>query len=54
VRRRTAEYARRDGRIAADEYFAAEQNARVVCDAEAYYRAMFRAAPISGTCAIAT
>jgi erythromycin esterase-like protein len=42
LRRRAAEYARRDGRIAADEYFAAEQNARVVCDAEAYYRAMFR------------
>ena len=35
-------YAKRDGRIAADEYFVAEQNARVVCDAEAYYRAMFR------------
>jgi erythromycin esterase-like protein len=42
LRRRAAEYAKRDGRIAADEYFAAEQNARVVCDAEAYYRAMFR------------
>ena len=42
LRRRAAEYARRDGRIAADEYFAAELNARVVCDAEAYYRAMFR------------
>jgi erythromycin esterase-like protein len=42
LRRRAAEYAGRDGRIAADEYFAAEQNARVVCDAEAYYRAMFR------------
>jgi erythromycin esterase-like protein len=42
LRRRAAEYAMRDGRIAADEYFVAEQNARVVCDAEAYYRAMFR------------
>jgi erythromycin esterase-like protein len=42
LRRRAAAYAARDGRIAADEYFAAEQNARVVCDAEAYYRAMFR------------
>jgi erythromycin esterase-like protein len=42
LRRQAAEYASRDGRIAADEYFAAEQNARVVCDAEAYYRAMFR------------
>ena len=42
LRQRAAEYASRDGRIAADEYFAAEQNARVVSDAEAYYRAMFR------------
>ena len=42
LQRRASEYAARDGRIAADEYFAAEQNARVVCDAEAYYRAMFR------------
>jgi erythromycin esterase-like protein len=42
LRQRAAEYAARDGQIAADEYFAAEQNARVVCDAEAYYRAMFR------------
>ena len=42
LRQRAADYAARDGRIAADEYFAAEQNARVVCDAEAYYRAMFR------------
>jgi erythromycin esterase-like protein len=42
LRRRAAEYAARDGRIAADEYFAAEQNARVVQDAETYYRAMFR------------
>jgi erythromycin esterase-like protein len=42
LQRRAAEYASRDGRIAADEYFVAEQNARVVCDAEAYYRAMFR------------
>ncbi len=42
LRRRAAEYARRDGRIAADEYFVAEQNAQVVRDAETYYRAMFR------------
>ena len=39
---RALEYARRDGWIAADDYFVAEQNARVVKDAEAYYRAMFR------------
>jgi erythromycin esterase-like protein len=42
LRRHAADYARRDGRIAADEYFVAEQNARVVLNAETYYRAMFR------------
>jgi erythromycin esterase-like protein len=42
LQRRAAEYAQRNGRIAPDEYFVAEQNARVVKDAEAYYRAMFR------------
>jgi erythromycin esterase-like protein len=40
---RSAEaYARRDGRIAADDFFYAEQNARVVRNAEQYYRSMFR------------
>lgn len=42
LRHRAAEYARRDGRIAADEFFYAEQNARLVRNAEAYYRMMFR------------
>jgi erythromycin esterase-like protein len=42
LRRRAAEYATRDGRIAADDYFVAEQNAHVVRNAETYYRAMFR------------
>ena len=41
LQRRAAEYASRDGRIAADEYFFAEQNARLVRNAEEYYRAMF-------------
>ncbi len=41
LRRRAAEYASRDGRIAADEYFFAEQNARLVTNAEECYRAMF-------------
>ncbi len=41
LRRQAAEYATRNGRIAPDEYFAAEQNARLVRDAEAYYRTMF-------------
>jgi erythromycin esterase-like protein len=40
--RRAAEYASRDGRLAFDEHFAAQQNARVIRDAEAYYRAMYR------------
>ena len=41
LRRRAAEYATRDGRIAADDYFFAEQNARLVTNAEQYYRSMF-------------
>ncbi len=42
LRRQAAEFARRDGRIAADDYFYAEQNARLVMNAEKYYRSMFR------------
>src|SRR5213075_1599629 len=34
--------ASRDGRVAEDEYFYAEQNARLALNAERYYRAMFR------------
>jgi erythromycin esterase-like protein len=41
LRRRAAEYASRDGRVAEDEYFFAEQNARLVRNAEQYYRSMF-------------
>jgi erythromycin esterase-like protein len=41
LRRRAAEYMRRDGHVAEDEYFFAEQNARLVRNAEQYYRAMF-------------
>jgi erythromycin esterase-like protein len=41
LRRKAAEYATRDGRIAADDQFAAEQNARVILNAENHYRAMF-------------
>jgi erythromycin esterase-like protein len=36
-----AEYATQDGRLAMDDLFFAEQNARVVLNAERYYRAMF-------------
>jgi erythromycin esterase-like protein len=42
LQRRAAEYAQRDGRVAADEFFYAEQNARLVKDAEQYYRSMFQ------------
>jgi len=41
LRRRATDYARRDGRVAADEFFYAEQNARLVKNAEQYYRSMF-------------
>lgn len=42
LRERAAELARRDGRIPEDEHFHAEQNARLVINAEEYYRTMFR------------
>jgi erythromycin esterase-like protein/predicted phosphoribosyltransferase len=41
LQRRASEYVRRDGRLAEDEQFYAEQNARLVKNAEAYYRSMF-------------
>jgi erythromycin esterase-like protein len=40
LRRRAQTYAHLDGVVAADEYFYAEQNARVAKDAEEYYRTM--------------
>jgi erythromycin esterase-like protein len=39
---RTGEYAQGDGQVAEDELFYAEQNARLVKNAEKYYRSMFR------------
>ena len=42
LRRRASELANRDGRVARDEFFHAEQNARLVKNAEEYYRSMFR------------
>jgi erythromycin esterase-like protein len=42
LQQRAFEYSHRDGRIAEDEYFFAEQNARLVKNAENYYRAIFR------------
>ena len=42
LNRRATELAARDGRVAEDEYFMAEQNARLVKNAEEYYRVMYR------------
>ena len=41
LQRRAGELASRDGRVAADAFFFAEQNARLVRNAERYYRSMF-------------
>jgi erythromycin esterase-like protein/predicted phosphoribosyltransferase len=41
LHRRRADLASRDGRVARDEFFFAEQNARLVKNAEEYYRTMF-------------
>jgi erythromycin esterase-like protein len=43
LRSRAEMYLRRDGWLAEDELFFAEQNARVVRDAEEYYQQMYRA-----------
>lgn len=40
IQRKASRYARIDERVAADQYFYAEQNARVVARAEEYHRAM--------------
>jgi erythromycin esterase-like protein len=42
LQRRAVDLSRRNGRIPEDEFFYAEQNARLVLDAEEYYRSMFR------------
>jgi erythromycin esterase-like protein len=44
---RSAGYVQRDGRLAPDDHFHAAQNARLVRDAEEYYRAMFRGRALS-------
>ncbi len=41
MRRRSAELASRDGRVEPEDFFFAEQNARLVKNAERYYRTMF-------------
>jgi erythromycin esterase-like protein len=42
LQQKATEFLSRDGEVAAEEFFFAEQNARLVKDAEEYYRAMFR------------
>ena len=42
IHHRAIDYARRDGRVAMDDLFYAWQNARLVMNAERYYRSMFR------------
>ena len=42
MHRRASELALRDGRVAEDDFFFAEQNARLVKNAEQYYRTMYR------------
>ena len=42
IQRKAAEFLSRDGAVAAEELFFAEQNARLVKNAEQYYRSMFR------------
>ncbi|TMH15921.1 MAG: erythromycin esterase family protein, partial [Betaproteobacteria bacterium] len=42
LQQRAVAYASRDGHVADDEFFFAEQNARLVKNAEEYYRSMFR------------
>ncbi len=42
LQHRAGEYALADGQEAEDEYFYAEQNARLIKNAEEYYRSMFR------------
>ncbi len=42
MQRGAAAYAERDGRLPPDAHFFAQQNARLVANAEQYYRAMFR------------
>ena len=42
LQRKSWDYMHRDGRAAEDDFFSAEQNARLVRNAEEYYRSMYR------------
>ena len=47
LREKAFDYMRKDGLIAQEEYFCAKQNAKLVKNAEEYYRSMFRGRPNS-------
>lgn len=47
MRRRATDLSQRDGRVEPDEFFHAEQNARLVMNAEQYYRNMFARGELS-------
>lgn len=42
LRHNAVDYMKRNGFVAGEEYFCAEQNAKTILDAERYYRAMFQ------------
>jgi erythromycin esterase-like protein len=42
LQRKQSSYEHRDGLVAADEFFFAEQNARLILNAERYYRSMYQ------------
>lgn len=42
LRQQRVEYVKRDGRIVENDFFSAEQNARLIKNAERYYRSMFQ------------
>ena len=45
LQKHACDFLKRDGKMAEDEFFYAEQNARVAANAEKYYRAMYRGRP---------
>lgn len=47
IQRKALEYRQQDGQMSEDEYFYVEQNARLVKNAEAYYRSMFQGRVLS-------
>ncbi|HEU5046519.1 MAG TPA: erythromycin esterase family protein [Rickettsiales bacterium] len=47
LRQRKFDYVKKDGFAAGEEYFHAEQNAKLVADAEEYYRSMFKGRVLS-------